>query len=328
MEFLKACVRKVRQFKHPEIEQSIIISEQSCPEIYNKVLAEFRDSPDIRIVRMQPLWSGYAVDYLMQFGDIQTEYVCGIEPDVFPINKNWLYLSIKLIEEFNFTFVGGLITVSQPEDTIYYYKNSFYWLAQYLRIGKTKDYRELALEGGFTRYHNRTTEFHNKIELDRPMTWGNDDWDKWAKQDYYARGSDDATVAHCWEDNYRENNKFSFAVTHLIGVPGEESGYGRIIDGIVFHFGFHRTSVGLEIVMGEKYRKWTERINNGFDDNLIEEMLNAAMSTSQYPNTMGGLHGTGSGAGIEGRSVWDGKLKKMLPPSEALNKRIEELKKT
>lgn len=306
IEFLKACVRKVRQYRHNDITQHIIITEQSSDDCYNNVVTLFGNDSDITIVRMKSLWSGYAIDYVMRFVDIKTEYVCCIEPDVFPIHKNWLYVCIKLLEENNFKFVGGLLSETsgtESERKTYYYKNNFYWISQYLRVGRTIDYKELAMEGGFTRFHNRP-------EAERGMTWSNNDWSEWAKDDYINRGSDDAVIAHVWEDNYKENDKFSFAVTYIMGVP-PESGYGRIVDGLVFHFGFHRTSVGVENKMGEKYVNWKSRINNGCDDNLIDEMLVDAMGKQKTSDS---------------RSVWNGKLKKSFPPSEELNKRIEELK--
>ena len=133
IEFLKACVRKVREYSHKEIYQHIIITEQSTEDCYNKVVLEFGKSEDITIVRMKPLWAGYAIDYVMRFCNIKTDYVCGIEPDVFPIHKNWLYVCIKLLEEYNFKFVGGLLTESNPAtDSNYYYysekKIPFYWI--------------------------------------------------------------------------------------------------------------------------------------------------------------------------------------------------------
>ena len=300
LEFLKACVRKIRQYKHPEIDQHIIITEQSSEHCYNQVLAEFCGKSDITIIPMKPLWSGYAIDYVMHFLDIKTDYVCGIEPDVFPIHKNWLYTSIKLIEEYNFSFVGCLISETRGDESVYP-PTPFYWISQCFRVGRTADYKELAMEGGFTRYHGRP-------EAEGGMTWGNNDWTEWAKEDYINRGSDDATIAHYWEDKHREHDKFNFAITHITGIP-PESGYGRIIDGLVYHFGFCRTSHGVENAMGKRYCQLRDRINNGCDDALIAELLPLAQPT-----------------GIIDRRVWDGKLKKSEPSSEELNKRIEELK--
>lgn len=309
--FLRACVRKIRQYKHPEIDQHIIITEQSSDSTRNLVVSEFGDNTDITIIPMKPLWSGYAIDYVMRYGNIQTDFVCGIEPDVFPIHKNWLYVSIKLLQEFDFKFVGGLLTETNPEKDAQYYcytekKIPFYWISQYLRVGRTSDYLELSLQGGFTRFHNRP-------EAENNMTWANNDWAEWAKTDYIHRGSDDGTIAHFWEDNYKENDKFSYAVTRIMGVP-PESGYGRVIDDMVFHFGFCRTSCGVENEMGKNYCRWKNIINIwGCDDALIEDMINASIPVNIDP--------------FSTRSVWNGKLKKSFPPSEALNKKIDALKR-
>ena len=171
-------------------------------------MAEFGNDEDITIIRLKPLWDGYSIDYIMRFCDVKTEYVCMIETDVFPIHKNWLYVCINLIKEYGFSFVGGLLSETSGTESIYP-PNKFYWLSQYLRVGKTEDYKELAMEGGFTRFHAR-----KELEESGEMKWGNDDWKKWASEDYQARGSDNAVVAHYWEDKYRENNKFSFG-NHL-----------------------------------------------------------------------------------------------------------------
>lgn len=303
--FLRTCVRQIRRYINPKVEQHIIISDQSDDVVHGQVTSEFGNSSDITIVRTKGLYSGYGIDYIMRYVDIKTEYICQLHTDAFPINKNWLLMSISLMQENNFKFVGVLQFISQPTDTIYYYKNSFFSMAQSFHIGCTDVYREMASEGGFTRFHNRPN-------ADVPMTWNNKDWDEWAKEDYGARGSDDDVLAFCWEDNHREHDKMGFGLTGKIGVQGEESGYGSIIEDIVFHFGFCRESIGVMPQMGEKYRRWTERINNGFTDELIDEMLISAMSQPLDSSKI--------------RSVWDGKLKKSSPSSEELNNRIQQLK--
>jgi hypothetical protein len=166
----------------------------------------------------------------------------------------------------------------------------------------------MAMEGGFTRFHNRNIEFHNKIEMDMPMTWGNSDWYEWAKDDYYSRGSDDDTVAFCWEDTYREHDKLGLAITGTIAALGGQPDFGRFIEDIVFHFGSARESIGVIDSMPELYKSFTKKVNDGYDDKLIEELLSLVK-----PN-------------LPKRDVWDGKLKQSSPTTEQLNKRIEELK--
>ncbi len=101
LSFLKACIRQIRKYKHDEIYQHIIIADQSCEKSHEGVILEFGNSEDISIVKMNSVCSGYAIDYIMRNVDIKSEYVCTLDSDAFPIHKNWLYVSIKLIEENN-----------------------------------------------------------------------------------------------------------------------------------------------------------------------------------------------------------------------------------
>ena len=304
--FLRACVRQIRKYVHPEIEQHIIIADQSGQGIHETVMSEFGNSPDITVAKMKGLYSGYGIDYVMRYVPISTEYICQLHVDAFAIHKNWLYLSIKLIEENNFEFVGQHHFISKPTDTEYYYlKNMFFSMSPTFNVSRTTTYKELSFEAGFTRFHQRPN-------IDVPMAFSNSDWDEWAKEDYRKRGSDDDVIAFCWEDNHREHNKLGLAVTGTVGIPPDEAGYGRIIEDIVFHFSSCREAIGVGELMGKKYCEWTRRINNGFDDTLIEEMLNLARLNS-------------FDAAIH-RQVWDGKMKKSFPSSIELNKRIDELK--
>lgn len=299
--FLRACIRQIRKYKHPEIEQHIIIADQSRDETYFKLYNEF-DGDDITVCQTKPLYSGYGIDWVMRNIEIKTDYICQLHVDAFPIHKNWLYLSIKLIEENNFAFVGQLHFFSRPTDTIYPAESKFFSMSPTFNVAKTSTYKEMSLDAGFTRYHERA-----KTDL----TFNNNDWEEWAKEDYWNRGSDDDVPAFCWEDKHRQHDKLGLAITGMIGVPGEESGYGRIIEDMVFHFGFCRESIGVGSLMGSKYVNWTKRINRGFSDELIEEMIKAAKQNK---------------SGWD-RNVWDGKLKVINEPGKELNNKIEDLKK-
>lgn len=302
MPFLRACIRRLRAFAHPDIEQHIIIAEQSMNDDYGHVVREFSDQPDITIVRTQSLYSGHSIDHIMRYVDIKTEFICQLHVDAFPINKNWLLLPITLIEEDGFYFVGQTHFYTRPTDTIYYLKNMFFGMSPTFNVARTETYREMAMEGGFTRFHERT-------KISPPMVFNNTDWEEWAKADYWRRGSDDDVLAFCWEDNYREHNKLGLPITALIGIP-PESGYGRVIDDLVFHFGFSCESKGVMEHMGERYGAYTNRINEGFTDALIEEMIAQATPT-----------------GATAKDVWDGNAKIVSASSAPLNEKIEYLKR-
>jgi hypothetical protein len=306
LSFLRTCIRQIKKYTNPDISQSIIIADQSSEETHQKLLNEFKEESGISIFNMKPLYSGYGIDWLMRCASIETDYVCQLHVDAFPIHKNWLYMPISIMEKNDFKFTGVLQFICDKPETIYPYKGKgVFAMAQCFNIGKADIYREMSLEGGFTRFHNRPNN-------DVSMTWKNNDWADWAKEDYNARGSDDDVPAFFWEDNYREHDKMSFGFTGKIGIDGEESNYGTIIEDMVFHFGFHLESRGVMPQMGVKYGEWTRRINEDYSDSLIEEML--AQARKQPMDC------------VNGRKVWNGRVKKASQSSEELNNKIEQLK--
>jgi len=308
LNFLRACVRQIRKHKHPEIEQYIIIADQSGKDTAIQIMDEF-NGEDIVVVHTKPLWSGYGIDYLMRDGGIETDYICQLHVDAFSISDKWLLLPIKLIEENNFAFVGQLHFISDGKSSIYPPGRPFFSMSPTFNVARTETYKEMALQAGFTRFHNRTTDFHNKIPMDFPMTFANNDWELWAKEDYYNRGSDDDTVAFCWEDTYRQHNKLGLAITGRIGVLGREPDFGRVIDDLVFHFGSCREAISILSKMGNKYQEYTKKIKDGYSDELVEELLSMVKPIDNPP-----------------RISWDRKTKTHPAGSRKINKRIEILK--
>lgn len=307
--FLRACVRQLRKYAHPKVKQHIVIADQSGDAVHQIVMDEFGSAEDITVISMKALYSGYGIDYVMRYGNITTDYVCQLHVDAFPIHRNWLWLCINMIEDYNYSFVGQLHFETQPGQEYYYLLNKmFFSMSPTFNVAKTSTYFEMATEAGFTRFNERK-------KIDVSMPYNNDEWGQWVNGAPDVRGSDDDVVAFAWESNHRDTDKLALPVTAILGVPGEESGYGRIIDDIVFHFGFCRESIGVMPQMGEKYREWTRRINEGFSDELIEEMFTAVREGKH--NTFPPFSKT---------VVWDGVQKKSSPVSEQINKRIEELK--
>lgn len=299
--FLHACIRQIRKYKHPEIEQRIIIAEQSRFKTWEQIFFRYANDSDIDIVKMNSLYSGYGIDYCIRHAKINTDYICQVHTDIVPISKNWLYLPIKLIEEQSFAFVGQLHFISKPTDTIYPPNKPFFSMSPTFNVARKKTYEEMSTQAGFTRFHNRPQS---------GLTFENNDWAEWAKADYHERGTDDDVVAFCWEDTHREHNKLGLSISGFI-----ESSYGRLIDDLVFHFGSCREASTILDKMPEKYRYYTQKINEDYSDELIEEMVNLAKQNK--PPHME----------ILTRQVWNGHLKKSFPSSPELDKRIEELKK-
>jgi hypothetical protein len=296
LSFLEACIRQIRKHENNLVHHEILIADQSCDKTHNEIIEKYWGHSDIRVIKMKALYSGYGLDYVLRYADIKTDYICQIHVDVLAIHKNWLLLPIKLIEENGFSFVGQLQFINNFASI--YPPNPIFAMAQSFNVARTETYKELSLRGGFTRFHNRTL-------VDVPMKWESTDWEDWAAADYQNRGSDDDIVAFCWQDKHTQDSKLALRFTGMI-----EKQYGRVIEGIVFHFGSCLESRGVETQMGERYVYWINKIKNGYGDNLIEKILNSVVPID---NKYGGY-------------VWDGKKKEHYDMPPELEKRIEELK--
>lgn len=315
LHFLHRCIQQIRKHAHPDIEQLIIIADQSGKETFTKISGQYSNNRDIAALWIPSLYSGFGIDYIMQRFSMQSrfstkkepDYICQLHVDAFPIHNNWLHLPITLMRENGFTFVGQLHFIANGTEGIYPPDSRFFSMSPTFNVGTYQAYKEMSEQAGFTRFHARPN-------IDSPISFANDDWAKWAAADYQARGSDDDTVAFYWQDKYRQHNKLGLAITGMMGQPGE-AGFGRIIDDMVFHFGFCRESVGVGEAMGRNYIYWTERIKQNFDDALLAEMLAVANA-----GAVGGQHASLT------RNVWDGVQKTYGPPSAELNEKIEKLK--
>lgn len=302
--FLRACIRQIRKYANENVRQHIIICDQSNDEIHYQIAGEYvvNKNPDVTLVRTLPLYSGFGIDWVLRNIEIDTEYICQVHVDVVPLSKQWLLLPITLIEEYNLSFVGQLQFINSSEHLAHIYPPSaFFAMAQCFNVAKTSTYKELSLKAGFTRFHNRPQS---------GLTFENNDWAAWAEEDYNARGSDDDIVAFHYQDVYRQDDKLGLAITGFI-----EPSFGRIIESVVFHFGSANESKGVFDKMPELYQYYTKRINENYDDALIDEMVELAQANK--PPEME----------ILTRNFWNGTTKESSPPSEEINKRIEELKK-
>lgn len=301
--FLRQCIRQIVKHSHSEIETHIIVCDQSTGQeaydVYDAMLDEGRGIKYFKLVHTKPLYSGYGIDWCIRSLDIQTDYICQVHTDIVPVSKNFLYLPIRLIEENNFSFVGQLQFINSKDNLASIYPpHPFFAMAQCFNVARTETYREMSMEAGFTRFHNRP---------DAGMVWNNNDWWQWAADDYEHKGSDDDVVAFAWEDKHKEHDKLGLAITGYIAPA-----YGRLIEDIVFHFGSCRE--GINGSLGAEYNDYVRRINENYSDELISEMVELAQKNR--PPSME----------ILTRNYWNGKTKTHSPPSEELNKRIEYLK--
>lgn len=94
-----------------------------------------------------------------------------------------------------------------------------------------------------------------------------------------------------------------------------EPSWGRIIEGVVFHFGSCREALGNLSAMPKRYIEYLNKINTDYSDELIDEMVNLAKA-----NKAPALE-------ILSRNFWDGTKKEHYPTNSIMNDKIETLKK-
>lgn len=301
LNFLTACIDQIRKHVNDEVKQHIYIVDQSSEETYSRVHDWYYCSADITIVHTKPNYSGYGIDFLLRNYDLDEDYICQVHVDAFPISNKWLTMPIELIETANLHFVGQLQFISKPTDKIYPPDATIFAMAQCYNVAKRETYVEMSMNAGFTRLHERAK--------DKNMEFANNDFLRWAKRDYRNRGSDDDVVAFYWEDKYRQHNKLGLAITGYI-----EPSYARIIEDVVFHFGSCREAMGVMGHMPVGYQQYTQRINQGYSSDLVEEMVERAKKNRP-------LH-----LEILSRNYWDGARKLSFPTTENFNIIIEKLK--
>jgi hypothetical protein len=258
--FLERCLHQIRRHSNPLIESHIYISEQSSKKSYNRVVDAFGSDPDITIVPMKALRSGYALDYILRFVPLKGEYLCSMDCDTFAMDDDWLLGPIETLKTLNLTWIGLRADFEQ-----WYQDNGhpqkFFSMAPCFKIGRTDYYKKLALSIGFTMYENRS-------KINGLFDFTHDTW-----QIGY---SDDTVPAHWYEDTQGEARKLSLGITGRLGITDHEGEYGRVIGNLVMHFCFSWTSSLHEDMrerMGKEFVDLLERIQKGITDELWNEIL-------------------------------------------------------
>jgi hypothetical protein len=269
--FLRVCIHQIRKHRNPLIVQHIIISEQSGDAGYMQVIAEFGDDPDIVIVPMKKICSGYAIDYVLRYMRIETEFFCTLDVDSFPIHVNWLLTSIQLLQETDMSFVG----LRSPIDG-WYRENQgrtqpFFIMGPCYCVGRTAHYTDLSLKMGYTKHEDRP-------KINGLFGFSHDTWG--------AGYSDDGVAASWYEDTQGERRKLSYGITGRMGLTTREGEYGRVIGDLVIHICFSYTSLlhgdkRLE-AMGKDYLALYEKIEN----ETPEEVMKYILRNIEYSNKL------------------------------------------
>lgn len=246
IEFLKGTIREILKQKHPEIEYDIIICDQMSDYMSEEISNLYKDSDCIRIVKIPRIDAGYPIDVAVRMA--KGEYFCSLDADAFPISKLWLYLPIKLIDKFGFTFVG-------KESGLHHsYRNNlgeYFHLNNYYRVSRTDITKKISEEIGFIRPSNKyrvNMKFNQNVNI----------------------GCDNGVLAQWFSDKESMGPKLSLGMFKIIGKTPNMGVYGMNIDDLVFHMVFGQTNEEYGInSLGDSYNELNNEIRK---NGLTEEM--------------------------------------------------------
>jgi glycosyltransferase involved in cell wall biosynthesis len=235
--WLRIAVDQIR--KHTKHPYHIIISEQT--ENPYDVQAEYNGWDFITVVPVPAHSSGSGTDYILRYCNIDTEYICSMDVDTFPVSDEWLSLPIRLMNDYGLTWVGLRAEIEAAYSLHYFHMGECY------RIGRTKNFKLLSDAVGWTQVKGEGFR-------------------------------DNAVNAHSYEDAHFKNKKLSLPVTGRIGITRSEGEYGRLIGNLAMHFCFAFTSSLHETPvknMGEEYMDWEQKIKTLPSYEVVEQMMAA-----------------------------------------------------
>lgn len=291
LEFLKLCLSQIKKYQTEDIKLKIIVCDQSwsCKEEVDKLQDE-----NVKVIHIDQYGSGYSIDYCIHNNLIDTEYICTLDCDAFPVSKKWLYVPISLIQKYNLVFVGNNTGIENN----YKHLGNFFVNNQYFRVGKIDFYTLLSKKIGFIK-----GDYRSKVKIDYEI-----------KLDKNSNNIDDSILANLHSDDNNLGDKISLSVNKIFGRTPSGMVYGMLIDDLVFHFTFsnnsQKDSLQLEIY-GIEYLKLHKEISSGKAN--IDSILSGMKDHEKYNN----------------RRLWSIKYRTWFYIHESSNlfKEIENLKK-
>jgi len=265
--YLKTCVSQIKKHKHTLVKQKILIVDQSPPHVFDKIKHFFSSDPEVEIFQLERVDAGYPIDFIARnlSEDSNDSFLCSLDSDAFPISNLWLYLPIKLIETFGYSFVGSSTNLAK---CYYDYTRSFGYdkewvhINNYYRISRVSVAKLLSNSVGFMRPGNRDRVGFKAIT----NQWG-------------ERGFDNGVIANWYADYLKLGDKFSFNINSALGYTDILGVFGMNISDLVFHFvfGFGEDTLpgGSYECLGFDYLKLRSKIINQdiLSSEFIEDLL-------------------------------------------------------
>lgn len=248
-EFLKISISQIKKFDNKNVLIKIIIADQTDEDIHDKILQLYENDAQIKIMRIKKIDCGYPIDKGLEI--CESDYFCSLDCDAFPISDLWLYLPIKLIEKFNFSFVGK---ETHLQDSYVQFGN-FMILNNFYRISKTNIAKEISKKVGFVMPIN-----HNKAEfIPEVKTWTD-------------ISCDNGVVANLYCDINDYGDKLSLKMNRIIGETPGMGVYGMIIEDLVFHmvFGYSESWItNISGILGDDFINLKNKVQQDLDTEII-----------------------------------------------------------
>lgn len=118
--------------KYQKVPTKIIIANQGE---YEEIECDYQ------VVKIPKKKSGYSIDFLFNNGYIDTEHVCTLDVDCWPVHEDWLYRPLQMMDKYHHV---GLRIKHVPET----YGDSFI-MAMCYRVSRSEHMKMLCKEFGF-----------------------------------------------------------------------------------------------------------------------------------------------------------------------------------
>jgi len=296
-EFLKGSIREIFKHKHPDIDYEIILLDQADDVLSKEISDLFGDIPEIKIVKIKRVDAGYPIDVAVRMAT--GDYFCTLDADAFPISNLWLYLPVKLIEEYGFSFIG-------KESGLHLsYKNlgDFFHLNNYYRVSRTDVAKKISEDIGFIRPTNK-----NKVDM--------------VYKNVQNVSCDNGVMAQWYSDNQNMGPKLCLGMYKIIGKTPSMGVYGMNIDDLVFHMVFGQTNeeYGMNS-LGDGYVGLNKSIN---ENGLTPEMVDKLIGLSKTENILN-LYGE-ENLRINGRQYYNQGEHRFLDDDDGIVMFIEKIR--
>lgn len=254
-EFLIGSLNQIFKHRHEEIDYEIILCDQAEPHLSKEISDLYGDNKEIKIIKIPRIDAGYPIDIAARMA--KGEYFCSLDADAFPVSNKWLWLPIKLIEKYGFSFIGKTSHLHQS----YPHIGEFSHINNYYRISKTEIARKCSENIGFIRPQNKSKSGLSFVD---------------ESKNYWSSPTDNGVMAQWYADKEKLGPKLSLSLTKVLGRLSIGL-YGMVIDDLVFHMVFGQTiEENHSKRFSSDYINLLNRIKTeGLTDSIIEYMLNS-----------------------------------------------------